>query len=327
VFGSPHFFFFRSYEDLWPFADAWAAAAAYSSLGGVEAAEAGLPSFLDGLAAYHQSHTAVLDAAGPVGFESAVVPPLGRGGEVYFDDNAWVGLSLVRHHELAGDPRALQLARRVFDFIVAGWSTNQAWGHPGGIRWKHTAGSTERNACTNSGTALLGALVHRQAGDPDALEWSIRLYDWVRATFLSRHGLYYDRVATDGIVSEVVWSYNQGTMIGAGVALHRITGETAYLDQAVTTATAAIERFTVGSLLETNRPAFDAVFFRNVLLLDQLAPDRRYRQVMAAYGQEMWAGFRDPRTGLFRGNMGSPLNNSAPMAEIYALLAGGAPRP
>jgi hypothetical protein len=77
-------------------------------------------------------------------------------------------------------------------------------------------------------------------------------------------------------------------------------------------------------LVAKNGPAFNAVYFRNLLLLDRLAPDPRYRQTALAYADEMWTTRRDSRTGLFTGDM-SPLNESAPMVEIYALLAGAEP--
>jgi predicted alpha-1,6-mannanase (GH76 family) len=214
----------------------------------------------------------------------------------------------------------------VFAFVTSGWSSDASWSHPGGIRWKMRATSPSRNTCSNAPAAQLGALIHEQTGDAVALEWSLRIYDWVRATLLGGEGLYFDRIEADGTVSYEVWSYNQGAMIGAGVLLHRITGEQGYLDQAIATATAAIKRFTVEGPLGESRPAFSAVLVRNLFLLGQVAPDPSYRQLAEAYGEQMWMRLRDPRTGLFGGDL-SVLNNSAPMLEIYALLGGATPHP
>jgi len=320
LFGRRRWLFRRTYENLWPFASAWSAVCTLSALADGHAASGALPLFIDGLAAYHRSHGAVFSESGPLGYESCVVPPLGTGGALYFDDNAWLALALMRHHEINGDLRALALAQRLFEFVLTGWSNEQSWSHPGGIRWKQPTSNTSRNACSNAPVAQLGALVHLRTGDEDALIWAIRIYEWVREVLLSPDGLYFDQVDPVGRLNTDVWSYNQGTMIGAGVLLHRITGEQNYLRQASVTAAASMTRFPAEALAGRDA-AFHAVFFRNLFMLDQVMPDSSYRQLALTYGNGMWEQFRDPSTGLFNGNM-SQLNNSAPLVEIYALLAG-----
>jgi hypothetical protein len=310
----------REYEHLWPFADAWSAAATLGALDVGRAARSVLASLPAGLGAYHRLASAALDASGPVGFESSVVAPLGPGGDVYFDDNAWLGLALVHHHDLRPADGALALARRLLTFVTSGWSEQADWRHPGGIRWKEPASTTSRNTCSNGPVAELAALVHERTGDDEARDWAVRVYEWVRGALLGPDGLYFDRIAPDGTLGPEIWAYNQGTMIGAGVLLHRITGEPVYLEQATTTARAAMSRFDVPELLAQD-VSFVAVLVRNLLLLDAVAPDPAYRRLAVAYADAMWATRRDARTGLFSGQA-SPLNNSAPMVEIDALLAG-----
>ena len=323
LYGSRRWWLWRSYENLWPFADAWSATTTLASLG-CGPTMAALPDLVRALTAYHRDK-AVLGAAGPVGFESCVVPPLGGGGDVYYDDNAWIGLALVRHHDLTGDERALALAGRILAFVTSGWSTEASWSHPGGIRWKQPKSNVSRNTCSNGPVAELAALVHRRTGNAEALGWAVRIYDWVRSALLSDDGLYLDRITPDGRRDPTTWTYNQGTMIGAGVLLHQITGEAEYLEHAGDTARASLARFDLPQLVR-NDAAFNAVFFRNLLLLDGVSPDPARLRLARSYGEHLWEESRNPRTGLFRGG-GSPLNNSAPMAELYALLAGATPHP
>jgi hypothetical protein len=73
----------------------------------------------------------------------------------------------------------------------------------------------------------------------------------------------------------------------------------------------------------TQDPAFNAVLFRNLFLLDKERSRDLYRSKAIAYGSAMWEQKRQ-RLGLFAGN-GSPLNNAAAMIQIYALLAGAEP--
>jgi hypothetical protein len=326
LFGSRRCLRDRRYEALWPFADAWSAITTLGSLGRYPAAVSVSRSLFDGLAAYRRSLPRSPAAAAPEGFESIAVPPLGSGGDVFFDDNSWVALALLGHDELTGDGRALTLARRLLEFVESGWSTEPSWAHPGGVRWKVPASCVSRNTCSNGPVAEVAARIHERTGDPAALEWSIRIYRWVRRALLGPDALYFDRIEPGGSVVRDVWSYNQGTMIGAGVLLHRITGDPGYLEEAIATADAAMDWFSVSKLVDPDGPAFSAMFFRNLFLLGQARPDPRYRQLAVAYGDEMWRHHRDRRTGLFVGSA-SLLNGSAPMIEIYALIAGAPPHP
>jgi hypothetical protein len=314
----------RRYEHLWPFANAWAAVAAAHSLPGDAGRDPGLArelllGFTDGAARYRRS--------GP-GFESAVAPPLGCGGDRYFDDNAWLGLAAVRHYETTGDRRGLELAREAWYFVASGWSDEPEAVHPGGVRWKDAPSSRARHACSTVPGAQLGVLVHRHTGDDEALRWAVAAYEWTRAVLVAPSGLCYDRISPDGRVDRTLWSYNQGSLVGAGVLVYEATHEEHYLGQAVASASAALSHFGP-ELLARQGPAFNTVYFRNLLLL----VDRGYRPELACdirasaagYAAAMWAGDRHERTGLFRGR--SPLGLTAPMLEICALLAGAAPRP
>ncbi len=313
----------RTNETLWPYADAWSALCTLAGLPGQTRARALLAGRVDGLAKYHRRHRAALRGTGPIGFESSAVFPHGRGGDVYYDDNAWLGLALDRQHNVTGAVDAAPLSRRLLAFVVSGWSEVPSWSHPGGIRWKVPTSNRSRNACSNGPAAELAALLHLRDGDPTSLGWAVRIYAWTYDALRGSDHLYLDQIAPDGTLRSEIWSYNQGSMIGAGVLLHEATGHRDYLTQAETTAQASVRRFSVDRLLAQDA-AFNAVFFRNLLLLDHVVPNPAYRSLAEDYAQAMWVERRDPRTGLFSGG-DSFLNNSAPMIQIYALLAGSPP--
>ena len=325
LFGPRRWWVRRAYENLWPFADAWSATCTLMSLDRGSHAASVLPSFFEGLAAYHRAGGAAFESSEPVGFESSVVAPLGGGGEVYFDDNAWLGLALMCHHELLGDERALLLARRLFAFVVSGWSSDASWSHPGGIRWKQPVSNRSRNTCANGPAAELAVLIHNATGDQSALEWSVRIYDWVRSTLLTPDGLYVDQIAPDGTLRPEIWSYNQGTMIGAGVLLHRTTGDESYLAQATATASASVGRFGLPVLVSQDA-CFNAVFFRNLFLLDQLSPDPRLPTAGAGLrGRDVGRAPGPPNRVVPWGALRS--QQFRPLVEIYALLAGAPAHP
>jgi hypothetical protein len=313
----------RDYEALWPFADAWSALCSLGSLPGYSEPLAMLDEMMRGLSSYSREGN-ILESQKEAGFESVVTPPLGSGGDRYYDDNAWLGLALVRHHDLTKNSAVLRLAQRVFAFVISGWSTNTTWLVPGGIRWKEPTSNRSRNTCANGPAAELGARLHQETGDGNYLEWAIRIYDWTRRALLNADALYADQIAPGGNLTSTIWSYNQGSMIGAGVLIAEETGHASYVDQAVETAASYVAQRSVGDLL-TQDPAFNAVLFRNLLMLDGVRPDNRYRDLMTDYSRTMWLSQRQ-RHGFFAGS-GSPLNNTAAMLQIFALLAGAQPHP
>ena len=259
----------------------------------------------------------------PPAYESAVAPPLGSGGSTYYDDNGWVGLNLVHAYLLTSATADLTLAQDEFDFAVSGWDTNPSDGCPGGVFWEDTAGS-QRNATANGANAELGLELNKLTGNASDLSWATSMYQWVVTCLGTTGGLYDDHVNADGSVNTTIWSYNQGVMVGAGVLLATATGNDSYLSQAEQTAAAAVAHFGTGSTLVNQGPAFNAIYFRNLFLLDQVAPDPSYTGEAQSFASTMWAE-RQPATGLIDPQYG--VNGTAPMVEIYSLLAGSAPAP
>jgi hypothetical protein len=325
LWGRRKLWLLRNNEALWPYADAWSAVCTLSAMAEQVTLESSLSGFLRGLGAYHRSGRSNLATYSQSGFESVPPFPHGPGGDVFYDDNTWLGLALCHHHHLTGSDEAADLSRRLLDFVLSGWSADTTWSHPGGIRWKVPISNRSRNTCSNAPVAELAALIGTRDGDEEKLDWAKRIYAWVRQTLAGSDGLYLDQIAPDGTVLPDIWSYNQGTMIGAGVMLHRATDQPDYLTEAELTAHAALRRFSVNRLVAQDA-AFNAVFFRNLFLLDAVRPDSAYRRLAEQYGDQMWIERRDPVTGLFLGGA-SFLNNTAPMIQIYALLAGSPPHP
>lgn len=310
----------RGYVHLWPFACAWSAIETAADLAdgvGSRASEVA-GALASGIAAYGRD--------GTDGYESSVTPPLGPGGDVFYDDNAWVALTLLERHRRLHDAAALAAAQRLVAFCCAGWSMEPAWAVPGGIRWKVRAASRSRNTCANAPVAQAAALVQAHTGDAHALEWAVRIYEWVRAALLGPDDLYFDRITPEGVRVPDYWTYNQGTMIGAGVLLAEATGEGRYLAEATRTADAALARFDLETLLRSNGPAFNAIFFRNLFLLDRRVADPRIKALASDYGDSTWDRRPERRAGRVGEGTGA-LNATAPLIEVYALLAGASPHP
>jgi hypothetical protein len=80
-------------------------------------------------------------------------------------------------------------------------------------------------------------------------------------------------------------------MIGAAVLRYRASGTTQCLDEAEAIAGVALRRY-AGRYFE-QAPAFNAIFFRNLLLLHQVSGDHDLRgQILAAmrsYADQAWS--------------------------------------
>ena len=72
-------------------------------------------------------------------------------------------------------------------------------------------------------------------------------------------------------------------------------------------------------------PPFNAIFFKNLLLLDSVDHNPRFRQAMQAYADEVWTSLRDPATGLFEFDGSQPVKLlfQSAIVQIYATLASG----
>ncbi len=259
----------------------------------------------------------------PPAYQSAVAPPLGPGGSTYYDDNGWVGLDLIHAYHLTSNSTDLALAQDEFNFAISGWDTSTTDGCSGGVFWEDVAGS-QRNATANGANAELGLELSRLTGNAPDLTWATRMYQWVVSCLGTPSGLYDDHVNSNGSVNTTIWSYNQGVMVGAGVLLYHATGNVAYLSQAEQTATAALTYFGTGSTLINQGPAFNSIYFRNLFLLNKIAPNAAYSGDAQTFASYMWTQ-RQVGTGLIDPQYG--VNGTAPMIEIYSLLAGSQPSP
>jgi predicted alpha-1,6-mannanase (GH76 family) len=164
-----------------------------------------------------------------------------NGGRIindYRDDMAWMALALL-HAEGAAGIAADGLVRQLWAEIVAGWDREH-----GGIIWRR--GDTYTNAPTNAPAAQVGARLYARDGDPADLTWARTIDDWLHATLVDQEtGIVWDGIhpQTDPMPSSELYTYNQGTVVGASLELHRSTGSAEYLLRAQRSAQATLDRF------------------------------------------------------------------------------------
>jgi hypothetical protein len=251
-------------------------------------------------------------------FNGNVVPP---GGVSYYDDNEWIGIELVRLYKLHHEAVALEKAEQIMAFVMSGWQTSPKLACSGGVPFSDSPSNTDRNTVTDGPAAELGVQLYRITGNGTYLQFALMAYEWVRHCLMSPSGLYYDHIRPHGAIGQALWSYNQGSMIGAGVLLYQGTGDSGYLYQARQTAKAAQAYFTLPRLLGEN-PFFPAVYFRNLMYLDAITHDPPGSRLAQSYVDSVWVHQR-LTNGLFvfGSPAGAQLLTQAAMAQIYALLS------
>jgi hypothetical protein len=309
------------YSCLWPFTNAMAGTV---YLAASPSGRGYTPDVLArslGLLSYANLHeTSPIGTRQTPALQSAVAPPKGPGGNTYYDDNAWAALDLIAAYRLTGSSIDLFVAQVLFNFVLTGWDTSQTDGCPGGVFWEDVSGS-QRNTTANAANAEVGLELYQLTKNTTDLFGAAVMYQWVNTCLKSPDGLYYDHVNPGGTVNTTVWSYNQGTMIGAGVLLYEITGNASFLTTAQVTAEAAVAYFGTGATLQNQGPAFNAIYFRDLFVLNQVQANTAYGSEVQAYATFMWT--QRNASGLFlqNGNTNG-VNGTAPMVEIYSLLAG-----
>src|SRR5205823_10802745 len=122
-------------------------------------------------------------------------------------------------------------------------------------------------------------------------------------------------------IDATLWSYGQGTMIGAGALLYQATGNSAYLYDARQTAKAALAYFTPERLSAEN-PFFPSVYFRNLLYLDSITRDPPGPGLAQAYADYAWQNLRLGSDLFVAGSPATAqLLVQAAIAQVYALLS------
>jgi Glycosyl hydrolase family 76 len=166
----------NAYSYEWPFSQAHVAALDLSGMPGPAAS-----GYRDALA---QTDSAQMHywsdkgTTGLPGFASYVMPPLGSGGDFFYDDNEWVGLQDMQHYALYRDPASLQQAQAIFRLVESGWDTDPSHADPGGVFWTQAGWSSDRNTVSNMPGAELGLRLYQITRDQSYLDWALKMYRW-----------------------------------------------------------------------------------------------------------------------------------------------------
>ena len=301
----------------WPYSQAMAATISVAALAHQHANyRPDLIARLSGLQAY-ADHT---DPA-PAGFVSQLKAP-STGGSRFNDDNEWIGVELIRLFHINRQRLLLLAAGGLMQMVYAQWDTTPGIACPGGVPWEKITVNGDRNTVSNATGAELGAQLYLRTGQASFLQEAEAMYNWVRSCLVQPNGLYGDHIDSAGEIDPTEWTYNQGTMIGAGVMLYQATHQAVFLQQAEATGLAALSTYSLATMAD-QPVSFNAIYVRNLLLLGAASGNPVFGRFAQYFANDAWHNVRDFDNNLFLADPGGStrLIDQAAMTQVYALLA------
>ena len=172
----------------------------------------------------------------------------------YIDDMEWIGLAALRVFQATGNNDFLTVCKDVWYGTTdnmedpdAAFGISKSWTEAGegGIFWESVKNRHSKNACSNGPAAILAARLYQTLGNKEDLEWAKKIYAWEKKFLFSPDsGAIYDNLNTrTGVINtRSIYTYNQGTFLGAAVELYKITGDKTYIDDAIKAADYTISR-------------------------------------------------------------------------------------
>jgi predicted alpha-1,6-mannanase (GH76 family) len=127
------------------------------------------------------------------------------------DDIMWMVIACTRAHLLTGEADYLQAAKTNFDLCYQRASSGDLGG---GLWWK--TDNRSKNACVNGPGAIAAYLLGEATKDEAYKVKSKAMFIWVKEKlFNPKTGAVADNLHRDGRIHRRVYSYNQGTFVGA----------------------------------------------------------------------------------------------------------------
>ena len=175
------------------------------------------------------------------------------------------------------------------------WNENAG----GGIAWRRSQ-SWSKNACSNGPAAILAARLYKEFGEEENRQWAVKIYAWLKSTLVNPvNGAVWDNVdsRTGFIKKDWVFTYNQGTFIGAAIELYQLFNEQSYLDDAILAANYTISSLVEKTILKSEGGGdgglFKGIFVRYFSLLVQekrldVSMQRRYLQFIEFNAETLW---------------------------------------
>lgn len=186
----------------------------------------------------------------------------------YNDDITWAVLFCVRGYLLTGNKTYLEKGKEQYDKMYKRAFTNT---YGGGLIWFQT--KTSKNACIEGPAAVAACYLAEATGDSTYYDKAVALYSWSKIYLLNAAtGKVKDNVDINkrtGLLrtSNISFTYNEGTFLGAATMLYKHTKEATYLEEAKKIAQFTRDSIYRGKVMNNEEngndlPGFKGIFVR-----------------------------------------------------------------
>jgi len=214
-----------------------------------------------------------------------------------YDDMMWWVTALARANQLTGNAAYLQNSIAGFNRVWAG-SYDPV---NGGMFWdfQHSG----KNACINYPTVIAAVRLYQITKDTTYLVKAKSVYAWAKANLVNKsNGEIADHKIGDGAPGYQDYTYNQGTAIGAGVMLYKVTGDTTYLADAKQAADYTKNNMCTNGILPAEgdfneQGVLKAIFGQYIMMLINDGGQKQYLSWVQQNINTGWAN-RDPARNL-----------------------------
>lgn len=183
----------------------------------------------------------------------------------YYDDMAWMGIALLRAHELTNNGEYLNSSIILWNDIKTGWNDNNG----GGIAWNKQM-PKYKNTPSNATTAILSFRLYNITEELIYYKLGEKIMIWLKNILVDEaSGMVWDGIGrTDANQIDHNWlfTYNQGIYIGACIELYKISNNQIWLDRAIKTADNAITAFSGNFSIFKDEGNGDGGLFKGILV-------------------------------------------------------------
>lgn len=230
----------------------------------------------------------------------------------FYDDESWMALALLRAFDLTGKQAYLARAESLFtDIMTTADDASCCGAVKGGLWWDRP--HTQKATASNAGAVVTAVRLFQRTNKPEYLAFAKRVWKFWDDNMVDKtsHRVFDHVKAPGGEVVNYKFTYNEGIMIGASLALYDATKEHSYVDEAHAIAGYLVADETIatpsGKVLFDGAeaactgdcPQFKGIGYRWLAALHALEPRPAYRDVLQASAKSLVGTARDPASGLF----------------------------
>lgn len=246
--------------------------------------QAPLVEYFEGLESYWDTGVEI------PGYEPS--PTSGGGNDKYYDDNAWMVLTLAEAYQVTGLNSFIRRSYDTLIFVVSGWDETLG----GGIWWHEGHKGNCKNTCINA-PAAVGCLTlakYRESRRPRLIRKAEEIVAWTREHLQNEVGLYMDHIRADtGEVDRVTLTYNSALMLRAELMLYKATGDAGRLQEAVRIGRAAERLCHSGTLVFRDAPKWSHLMLEADLDLHRETGEQAFLERAEANGESYYQRWKD----------------------------------